>query len=172
MSPYSIRQATESDAEGIAFVHVKSWQTSYVGIVDQAFLNNISYDKRLASWKEILKSKKGLRLVALFDGQVVGFVGAGLLRSDPHLNLKEENIGEVYAIYLLEEHKGKGLGKALFQECRLWFAQQDIISFVTWVLTENLRAKQFYECEGGTIIAERIQKIGEKDYNESCYVFA
>ncbi len=68
-SAYTIREATQLDAEGITFVHVNSWKTSYAGIVDQAFLNNISYEKRLASRKEIFLSKDSLHLVALLDAQ-------------------------------------------------------------------------------------------------------
>jgi hypothetical protein len=63
--PYSIRKATSLDAEAITLVHVNSWQTSYTGIIEQSFLDNISFDKRLASWKEILQSKSMLHLVAL-----------------------------------------------------------------------------------------------------------
>lgn len=115
MNPYTIRQATEADAESIAFVHVNSWQTSYAGIIDQSFLDTISYEKRLVSWKEILASKRMLHLVGVHEDQIVGFVGIGPIRPEfrvAHHPLFQENvksIGEVYAIYLLEHHKGKGL---------------------------------------------------------------
>lgn len=177
--PYRIRKATESDAEGIAFVHVKSWQTSYAGIINQPFLDNISYDKRLASWKEILQSKNMLQLelVILFDEQIVGFAGVGPVRPESRVDQhslfknKEANIGEIYAIYLLEQHKGKGCGKALFDASRLWLCQQGFASFVVWALADNIRAGRFYEKEGGEIIGKKTRNIDDKDYQEACYLF-
>ena len=99
-SRYLIREATESDAEGIAFVHVKSWQTSYAGIIDQSFLDTISYDQRLASWTKIVQSKNTRQFVAVFDEQIVGFAGFGPIRSEsridhPLLKDKNANIGEI-----------------------------------------------------------------------------
>ncbi|WP_306428702.1 hypothetical protein [Robertmurraya siralis] len=42
-----IREATLSDAEGIAKVHVDSWRTTYKGIVSDVFLEQLSYKKEL-----------------------------------------------------------------------------------------------------------------------------
>jgi hypothetical protein len=86
--PYTIRNATESDAEGIAFVHVNSWRTRYAGIIDPSFLENLSYDKRLASWKEILQSKSSQELAALFDDQIVGFAGFGPIPCGSNIPMK------------------------------------------------------------------------------------
>lgn len=41
-----IREATLSDACGIAKVHVDTWRTAYKGIINDEFLNELSYDKR------------------------------------------------------------------------------------------------------------------------------
>lgn len=177
ISPYHIRQATEFDVEGIAFVQVNSWKTSYAGIIDQDFLDNISYEKRLSSWKDILLSKSSQELVVLFENKVIGFAGFGPIRSesrlDQHPFFSDQNarIGEIYAIYLLEEYKGKGLGKALFTQCRLWFIQKGFESFVVRALTNNVRAKRFYEKEGGKSIGEITITLGDKNYPEAFYLF-
>lgn len=173
-SPYHIRYATESDAEGIAFVHVNSWKTSYAGIIDQDFLDNISYEKRLSSWQEILQSKSPQELVVLLDDKIIGFVGFGFIRSESRPEFFEKietKMGEIYVIYLLEEHKRKGLGKALFTQCRLWFNRKELESFVVWALADNIHAKQFYEKEGGKSIGEISITIGDKNYSEACYLF-
>ena len=174
--PYTIRNAIESDAEGIAFVHVNSWRTSYAGIIDPSFLENISYDKHLASWKEILQSKNSQELVILFEGKIVGFAGFGPVRLEscidhPLLKDKNANIGEVYAIYLLEQHKGKGCGKALFNKCRFHLSQEGFESFVVRALTDNVRARSFYENEGGKLMREISIIIGDKSYPEVFYLF-
>lgn len=172
--PYHIRYANESDAEGIAFVHVNSWRTSYAGIIDQDFLDNISYEKRLSSWKEILQSKNTQQLVVVFEDKIIGFIGFGFIRSKSRPEFfkdTETKMGEIYAIYLLEEHKRKGLGKALFAQCRLWFNRKKQESFVVWALADNLCAKQFYEKECGKSIGEIPITIGDKDCSEVCYLF-
>jgi GNAT superfamily N-acetyltransferase len=86
---------------------------------------------------------------------------------------QEENVkyGEIYAIYLLREHQRKGLGKKLYQECRRWFKAQGYHHFVTWGLANNTRARHFYESEGGELIGEITINIGDKDYQEVCYLF-
>jgi len=133
--------------------------------------------KRLASRKEILKSKHILHLAAVLDKQIIGFADAGPIRSDsrldqhPYFKDQKAIIGEIYAIYLLEQHKGKGVGKALYKRCRIWFKQHGMETFVTWVLANNQRARRFYESEGGKIIGEMTIKIGDKEYQEVCYLF-
>ena len=173
---YLIREATGLDATGIALVHVNSWQTNYAGIIEQSFLDKISFDKRLTSWKEILRSKN-MHLVLLCGEQIIGFAGAGPVRPEsrvgqhPLFKDKGESSGEIYAIYLSEPHKGKGWGKALFNRCRLELSQQGFETFVVWALADNSRAKRFYESQGGEICGERTINIGDKTYPEVCYVF-
>lgn len=176
-SPYIIRKATLSDAEGTAYVHVKGWQTSYVGMIEQAYLDNISYDDRLALRKKVLKAKDMLSLIVTYGGKIIGFADMGPLREKAYNEVffpsPEDHLkyGEIYAIYLLREHQGKGLGHRLYAECRRWFETQGYHQFVTWGLTDNIRARRFYESEGGEVIGEITIKIGDKDYRESCYVF-
>lgn len=174
---YTIRKAAEVDAEDIAFVHVDSWKTSYAGIIAQIFLDNISYEKRLALRKKILKAKDTLHLVAILDEQIIGFADAGPVRSEsrldqsPFFESSEIKIGEIYTIYLLEHYKGKGLGTALLKQCRFWFGQHGLDSFVTWVLVDNLLARRFYEKEGGVSIGETMIPVDDKSYLELCYFF-
>lgn len=176
-SGYIIREAVPSDTEGTAYIHVKAWQTSYVGIIEQSYLDNISYDQRLELRKKILESEGTLQLVVIFEGQVVGFADAGPLR--PKLyneqffpsNNGDIKHGEIYAIYLLAEHQGKGLGRELYQECRRWFKAQGYHHFITWGLADNMRARHFYESEGGEATGEITVNIGNKYYKEFCYLF-
>jgi len=176
-SPYIIREAVPCDAEGTTYVHVKGWQTSYIGIIEQSYLDNISYDQRLELRKKILESKGTLQLVVTFGEQIVGFADSGPLRPKPYneqfFPSQKENVkyGEIYAIYLLREHQRKGLGKILYQECRQWFKAQDYHHFVTRGLVDNIRARHFYESEGGELIGEVTINIGDKDYKEFCYLF-
>jgi ribosomal protein S18 acetylase RimI-like enzyme len=172
-SSYIIREATHKDAEGIAFVHVNSWKTSYRGLVDQDYLDAINYEDRLNLRKEILQITTLFHLVGVAGEQIVGFADVGPIRAESRVGLRvcEENIGEVYAIYLLEEYKGKGCGKALLDRCRQWLSENGFKSFVVRALAGNMRAKRFYEREGGRLIGENTIIIGDKPYHEVSYLF-
>lgn len=80
-------------------------------------------------------------LIALVDGQVVGFACYGT-SSQKDL----ENAGELYAIYVLAEHYGKEIGYQLFQAALAKMANSVTISL--WVLEGNARAIAFYEKVG------------------------
>ena len=176
-SPYEIRKAIPSDAEGISYVHVKAWQTSYVGMIEQAYLDAISYDERLQLRKRILNSEDMLVLVVVYGEKIVGFADAGSLRAKAYnetffpSHKAHLKYGEIYAIYLLKEHQGKGLGHELYEECRRWFKAQSYSGFVTWGLAKNVCARQFYEREGGRIVGKTVVTIGNKEYEEYCYLF-
>ena len=67
---YTIRTATIKDAERITSVHVQAWKESYQNIIDQDYLDNISYEKRLAWRKKIIEEKFGQQLVVTYRGEV------------------------------------------------------------------------------------------------------
>jgi ribosomal protein S18 acetylase RimI-like enzyme len=126
----------ESDAEikGKAFVHWKSWQEAYPGIVDQSYLDGLTLEKCediAYKWPDNLSIAK--------DGdRVVGFVGYGKYRDD-----ELDNTGEIYAIYILKDYYGRGVGYRLMQEGLMQL--RDYPQIAVWVLKDNKRAIQFYE---------------------------
>ncbi len=125
----------ESDEEikGKAYVHWKSWQDAYKGIVDQNYLDSLTLEKCVDiafKWPENL-------MVAKDGDQVVGFVGYGKYHDE---ELPEA--GEIFAIYILEEYYGTGVGKALMQA---GLDELDYPAVALWVLKDNKRAIRFYE---------------------------
>lgn len=75
-------------------------------------------------------------LVAKQGEKVIGFVGYG--KSD-----ENENIAEIYALYVLAEHYNRGIGYRLTQEAMKFL--KNYTSLVLWVLKDNLRVIAFYE---------------------------
>ena len=53
-----IRQAVDTDATGIARVHVDSWRSTYAGIVPAEHLAALDYDRREANWQRILADRR------------------------------------------------------------------------------------------------------------------
>lgn len=55
----NIRKAVLSDAKGIAKVHVDSWRTTYANIMTEAYLNQLSYEKREEMWNSNISNRIG-----------------------------------------------------------------------------------------------------------------
>lgn len=157
-----IRAATLEDIEGIARVHVDSWRSTYKGIVSESYLSSLSVEKRKKSWEEILNhlSKDDRVFVSEDEGRIVGFANGGKNRL-----ANTEYDGELYAIYLLEEYQGKGIGNKLVQEVVNTLKANNYNSMMVWVLEAN-PAIGFYRKLGGEEFTREEIKIGEDAFIE------
>ncbi|SEM68103.1 GNAT family N-acetyltransferase [Lihuaxuella thermophila] len=158
-----IRKANPSDAEEIARVHIKSWQTTYRGIVDDEVLDNFDLGERVELWNRILTHRSIVYVAEHAEGNIVGFASGGKERSDDY-----PYDGELYAIYLLQEYQGQGIGKKLASAVLGELKQQGMTSALVWVLAEN-PARRFYEALGGKEIATQPLTIGKKTFQEVAY---
>jgi ribosomal protein S18 acetylase RimI-like enzyme len=161
-----IRDALQTDAAGIARVHVNSWRTTYRGIVPDQFLDSLSLERREQYWHDLLSDpvNKDINLVAdVPPVGVVGFASAGKERTGefPYQ-------GELYAIYILKAYQGRGVGRQLVEAIVLRLQEQGLISMMVWVLKDNL-FRAFYEALGGQEIGEQDIKIGEATLVEVAY---
>ena len=122
---------TDAEIRGKAFVHWKCWHEVYPGLVSQAYLDSLTLEKveeKAFRWRDNL-------LVAKDADRVVGFVGYG--QSD------EEGTGEVFALYVLPEFHGKGVGQMLMDAALEELA--DYRKICLWLVKGNSRAIRFYE---------------------------
>ncbi len=156
-----IRRALPSDAPGIARVHVQSWRSTYVEIVPDDYLASLDCTERERIWRRLIADEAQVTYVAEHrrDG-IVGFVGGGPAREDDMACT-----GELYAIYLLEQHQRRGIGRRLVRELCAWLLSQDLTSMYTWVLEEN-PYRRFYESLGGIELRRQTITIGGQDVVE------
>lgn len=130
---------TEAEIRGKAFVHWKSWQESYAGIVDAGYLARLTLDKC-----EDLAFRFPESVLVAKDGDlVVGFAAAGAYRAEDGSKADE---GEVYALYVLEEYQKQKIGYALMR--RALEMLSGCRAAYVWVLAENEKAIRFYERVG------------------------
>ncbi len=125
---------TQAEIEGKAYVHWKSWQEAYKGLIDQAYLDSMTLEKCTSiafKWRDNI-------LVAKDGDKVVGFAGYG-----EHGDSALPDTGEVFAVYILSEYYGKGVGCALMQQALQKLSQYERVAL--WVLKGNKRAIRFYE---------------------------
>ena len=104
-------------------------------------------------------------LVAETEGcEIVGFAyGAPEREGNPLYR------GELFAIYVLQGHQRRGVGRRLFSALARHFISQDIDSMLLWVLKDNHPARQFYELMGGEYVEQKTITIGGTDLIEVAY---
>ncbi|MEC0173432.1 GNAT family N-acetyltransferase [Paenibacillus favisporus] len=152
----SIRQAAYDDYPVLAKVHVESWKTTYRGMIADAYLDQLTVESRMERWKQLLsRGDKDLWTFVSEDeaGRVSGFIQGGKCR--------EEVAGydaEIYALYLLKEHQGKGHGRLLVNTLIQAFRENGFGSMYVWVLKDN-PARQFYMKMGGSPVSEKTLDI-------------
>ena len=164
-----VRVARLEDAPAIAKIHVATWRVAYAGIVPEDFLASLSEEERIKSWQEQLADGRTVVLVAEKEGEVVGWAAGGASRDDD-----ARGEAEVYAIYILPEHWGGGVGRELMARMEEALGHgQDI---TLWVLQDNQRAIGFYEkvgyrpdgakkeipLGGSSLLEVRLRKIKDK----------
>ncbi len=129
------RMETEEEIRGKARVHWRAWHDAYPGMVSPAYLERLTLAKceeMAFRWRD-----QGGLLVAKEEDRVVGFVGYG--------DRGEENpgFGEIFALYVLPECRGRGVGRRLMEAGLAQLAEYPRVCL--WVLKENSRARRFYE---------------------------
>lgn len=161
-----IRRAKSGDEEGLAKVHIQSWQETYKNIVPQEYLDTLPNElpERIQNWsKTILNSQRWL-WVAAIDDQIIGFVLFGLPRD-------ENKIGyiELGAIYLLEKFKGLGIGFSLLNEGFNFISAFGYKKSYCWVIEGNPTIN-FYEKTGAKFSGDiKTDEIGGQQFNELAY---
>ena len=165
-----IRKAVLSDVAAIARVHVDAWRTAYTKVLPSTVLDNLSYEQREVLWRDIVGAADIRRVFVAVDetdDRVVGFAACGPNRSaDPRYP------GELYAIYLLAEHRGAGIGRALFDEVTGYQRGAALTPFQIWVISGDDTIDHFYENLGGRRVASQPTVVDGADAYEHAYEFA
>ena len=161
-----VRAAKPADAATIAHVHRDSWRTTYAGILPLAVIAREAGRKTEAMWRRrlALQPPGSATWIAERPGHgIVGFASCGDARSPV-----EGLDAEIYALYVLQAHQQRGIGRSLVRECARHFVRQGLFGFYLWVLKAN-RARLFYEALGGEIVGERNERLGRHDFAEVAY---
>jgi ribosomal protein S18 acetylase RimI-like enzyme len=147
MTDVPIRPASESDAEQIGLVHVRSWQGAYHGLMPQEYLDALDPSRRAAGWRGQLRDlpARASVLVAPNDATISGFVAFGPTRDD---DSDPDKTGEVFAIYTLPEAWSTGTGRRLMSAAVKRLTADGFTDAMLWVLDSNARARGFYAKAG------------------------
>ncbi|MBY8877939.1 GNAT family N-acetyltransferase [Streptomyces sp. PLK6-54] len=137
---------TEADVTAVSTIRVRGWQWAYEGIVPRSYLDAMDAEEDAARRREFLALSAGRvhNLLAEVDGVVVGWAAVGPYRGEPD----DARDGELYALYVLPEHVGTGVGRALTAAAVRRTAELGRSRLLLWVLADNSRARRFYDRAG------------------------
>lgn len=153
-----VRPAKLEDSVTIGKIYCDSWKAAYKGIMPQDYLDALTPDDRTINPANylVLESEEGV---------VFGLANLGSSRDK-----ERPDWGELRAIYLLPEYWRKGSGTALFQGAEAELGRRGYSRYFLWVLTENVRARRFYEKMGMRLSGrEQSFTLGGKELWECRY---
>jgi ribosomal protein S18 acetylase RimI-like enzyme len=163
-----IEKATILDAETIADINIKVWKTTYKNIISKASLTKRENQRESIIERICTLIKTNTYLIAKIDDTIVGFILYGSLRDTS--NLDNKKTGEIYAIYILDTHQRKGIGKNLMAHAIKDLISKEYKDLLIWGLKNNPYT-QFYEKLGGKKMSTREIKIFEDILIENSYYF-
>lgn len=162
--------ASYEDLPEVARIHVAAWKQAYVGQVPQTSLDRIEVADRLRRWQEQFADRiiSGV-LLARVNGSAAGFVCFGGGRDQDR-----KAWGEIYAIYVTEDHWDDGIGYQLHKQACGELRHRGYKHAFLWVLNTNSRAIRAYERWGGSVERDRTKEdeIGGQTVQEVSVSFA
>ncbi len=136
-----VRPARPEDAAAIGAVHVASWRSTYAGILPDHYLARLSVVRQAHAYERMMRARLGV-FVAVAERRIVGFTTATRVPVTPLGD------GEIQTLYVLDDFRERGFGRALLQEAGAYLASLDCTGAFAWVLRDN-PAVFFYERVGG-----------------------
>ncbi len=164
----SIRNAVPSDAFELAKLKIDGWRASFSGIVDQTYLDAMSYEATTDSIKEILtkgKDRFHWHIAEDVHKRALGFCCGG-----PNRTHVSDYDGELWAIFVDKQSQRYGVGRKLFAATLSRLNEDGFDKMVVWCLTNN-PFRTFYEKLGGKIVGDKMLKIGSQELQEYGYGF-
>lgn len=133
----------------MARIYVQSWWDTYLGIIPYGYLYTMSVFKHEQAFSDELKTGQVICFIAEEGGRPIGFVTGGNARKDDGIYG-----GEIYTLYVMKSHQGRGLGTKLVSALATQLKHCDIHSMLVWVLVAN-PYKRFYEKINGIYLQRR-----------------
>lgn len=150
----TVRNAVVEDTRQMAVVRVETWRCAYAGLVPDSLLDGLSVEGSAERFFEAISAFPTVRVAVVEEEhRVLGFSLSGPCRGeDCH------GRGEIYALYVLPEHQGRGIGTALFEAAISELAARELLPVEIRVLAGNPYTR-FYEKHRCRLVGERLEEL-------------
>lgn len=143
-----IRPGTADDIDEISRVYAQAWRETYQGVAPDPFVRGMNAGAAAQIFRDSLQPNGYSYFFHVAEApqrRLVGFADGGKERSHP-----ESGLGELYAIYILQEFQKQGTGRKLFEAAVESLLKSGMHSMVVWVL-EPSPYRSFYESLHGRL---------------------
>lgn len=161
-----IRFAQLKDVEELADIVLKTWKDTYLGIIDEKFLEEDRSEK-IENLTNRINNFEAKILICMIEDRIVGYADYGTY-SDEDINMP--NLAEVNAIYILKKYHRKGIGRKFIKFIVDDLIQEKYESLAIWGLKNN-PCTDFYKKIGGEATYSRNFEIGNQTLLEIGYLY-
>src|SRR6476661_7619869 len=161
-----VRRAMPADAAAIQRIQVNTWLTAYRTIIPDTHLEKLAHDHRFSFWLDSLGHPDSSTFIYVAQDstdRIVGFAAAGPSRAE-HLPYEME----LYAIYVLPELQGTGVGLSLLDGIARELLTRGVKSMLLYVLKDN-PSRRFYERLGGQLLEQRQVELDGETFADVIY---
>ncbi len=149
-----IRVPRIDDAAVAAAVHYRSWVSTYTPLLRHHQAGQLTLAERVVHWEWLLGKQPPHMgsLVAARSGAIVGLVEWEVgVDADP-------SVGEVHAIHVVPEERGRGVGSRLLDAAVDALRGHGVRRAILWVVADNSAARAFYERQGWAWDGTRLER--------------
>lgn len=163
-----IRDAVIGDADGMAAVYVDAWRSAYPGMVPDKVLVRMSKRDQALHWANAIAARTSSDAMIVAELGRHGIIGFGSCGPARRTVLSQE--AEIYTLYVRPGYQDRGLGRELLHRLFDRLVDTELASAVVWVLAAN-PARFFYETMGGRRVAERTERMWNRDLAQVAYAW-
>lgn len=149
----------------LARVHVASWHASYADIIPVEELRKTSLPRSTQRFQRDLSRRTGNRIQVIEDE--TGVYGYATIGRQPQRRIPFP--GEVFELYVHPDRWGEGAGRHLLTHAIWTLVEARLNPVLLWALTENVRARRFYEACGGRALGRAPIQFGDKVTTKIAY---
>lgn len=166
---YAIEELNLNNIRDYVIANAKAWQEAYKGVVNDEFLELINTKEEINNSIERIKKSLNNSFDKSFllkvDKMPVGVIRVCKSRDDNY-----QNMGEIRALYLLNEVKHQGFGKILLEKAKEEVKKMGFNSMIVGCLSENTNANSFYKHMGAVLVSSRDFKLPNQTLKENVYL--
>jgi len=138
------RYAEQRDLPALAKIHVDAWRAAYRGMIPAAFLDSLDESHALVRLEPVITISPPRISVAEIDDQVVAFCRFGPSNEGD----APPRTVEIFALNVAPTRWRSGVGSFLTELVLTDAKSRNFGTCTLWVLTDNSRARRFYEAIG------------------------
>lgn len=158
---YEIQLAEEKHVPLITDLYIRSWRRAYKGLLNQAYLDGLSYEEKFKKWSEYIR-KPGQGVFLAMEGEkMLGFVT--FMPYHPYYQI--ENCFYLDSLHVEPECQGQGIGTALIERVLAEARKEGFPQMGICVVRGNETALNLYLKMGAEHMAVREETFtGELSY--------